>query len=74
MTYRKIERERWFGLRWLKLYGKKQQPTENRHSRWGVLIEEAQVGWSTGGNVILLFGATIGTTKKIEGKWGLGLR
>jgi hypothetical protein len=73
-THRKIEREWWFGLRWLKLYGKKQQPTENRRSRWGVLIEEARAGWSAGGDVVPSFGATIGTTKKIEGKWGLGLR
>ena len=73
-THRKIEREWWFGLRWLKLYGKKQQPTENRRSRWVVWIEEARVGWSAGGDVVPSFGVTIGTTKKKEGKWHLGIR
>jgi hypothetical protein len=38
------------------------------------LIEEARLGWSTGGDVNPSFGVTIGTMKKIEGKWGLGLR
>ncbi len=73
-THRKIEREWWFGLRWLKLYRKKQQATENRLSRWGVLNEETRVGWSARGDVVPSFGATIGTTKEIEWKWGLGLR
>ena len=31
-------------------------------------------GVECGGGVVTLLGATIGTTKKIEGKWGLGLR
>ncbi len=62
-THQKIEREWWFGLRWLKLYGKKQQPAKNWRSQWGVLIEEARVGWSTGWDAIPLFGVTIGTTK-----------
>ena len=31
-------------------------------------------GVERGGDVVPLFGATIGTMKKIEGKWGLGLR
>jgi hypothetical protein len=38
------------------------------------LIEEAWLGWSAGGDVVPSFGATIRTMKKIEGKWGLGLR
>jgi hypothetical protein len=73
-THRKIDREWWVGLRRLKLYGNKQQSTESWRSRWGVLIEEARVGWSAGEDVVPSFGATIGMTKKIEGKWGLGLR
>ncbi len=31
-------------------------------------------GVERGGGVVPLLGATIGTTKKIEGKWGLSLR
>jgi hypothetical protein len=36
--------------------------------------EEARPRRSVGGDVIPSFGATIGMTKKIEEKWGLGLR
>ncbi len=32
-TQQIIEREWWFGLRWPKLHGKKQQPAESRHSQ-----------------------------------------
>ena len=63
-TQRKIEREWWFGLKWPKLHGKTQQPAESQRSRCGVLIEEARLGWSVGGDVVPSFGATIGTTKK----------
>ncbi len=61
----KIEGKWGLGLRWLKFYGKTQQPAESWHSQWGVLIEEARLGWSAGGDVVPSFGATIGTTKKI---------
>jgi hypothetical protein len=37
------------------------------------LREEAWLGWSVGGGIVPLLGATIGMTK-IEGKWGIGLR
>jgi hypothetical protein len=43
-------------------------------SRWGILTEEARLGWSAGGDAVSSFGATIVTMKKIEGKWDLGLR
>ncbi len=60
----KIEKEWWFGLKWPKLHGKMQQPAESQRSRWVVLIEETRPGWSVGRDVVPLFGATIGTTKK----------
>jgi hypothetical protein len=61
---KKIERKWGHGLKWPKLHGKTQQPAESRHSRLGVLIEEARLGWSVGGGIVPSFGATIGTTKK----------
>ncbi len=69
-TQQKIEREWWLGLRWPKLYGKMQQPTESWRSWWGVLGEEPRLGWSVGGDVVPSFGAMIGTTTKKREEMG----
>ncbi len=71
---KKIERKWGRVLKWSKLYGKMQQPAKSRRSRWEVPIREARLGWSVGWDVVPFFGATIRSTKRIEGRWGIGLR
>jgi hypothetical protein len=61
---KKIERKWGRGLKWAKLYGKMQQPAKSQSLRWGVPIEEALLGWIVGVDIVPLFGATIGITKK----------
>ncbi len=48
------------------------QPRVGVRDGW-VLREDARPGWSAWGDVIPLFGATIGATKKIEGHGEMAL-
>jgi hypothetical protein len=73
-THRKIEREWWFGLRRPKLYGKTQQPTESRRSRWWGPERRCAAGVErVGGRRPIVWGDDW-SDEKNRGAWCNGLR
>jgi hypothetical protein len=73
-THQKIEREWWFGLRRLKLYGKMQHPTKNWHLRWWGPERRCAAGVErVGGSRSIVWGDNW-SKEKNRGAWCYGLR